>query len=128
MHHPLLAYQSSQTPSQTPPAIPHPKKRVLRWASVQSPRILHHPQLAKVPYPLPKTAVIPVMKSGEKQTVAPTLRKRGRPRKDKEKEEKPVKVRRTRRRTRSSKNAENVTNIVEETVEYLVKTVCDSRV
>ncbi|KAF1762317.1 hypothetical protein GCK72_010579 [Caenorhabditis remanei] len=96
-HHPLTYYQpsssfpsstsfQSSSPSVSPPEslVPPLKKTVLRWTSIQTPRILRPPNPS---YVVPKMAVIPVMKKVDstppkkEEIVMTGPRKRGRPRK-----------------------------------------------
>ncbi|CAO4369199.1 unnamed protein product [Caenorhabditis nigoni] len=73
-HHPLTNYQPStslqSTETATSPAdltVPPLKKGVLRWTSIQNPRIL---RTAHAPYPLPRMAVIPVLKKKDAATTS----------------------------------------------------------
>ncbi|ULT99666.1 hypothetical protein L3Y34_000748 [Caenorhabditis briggsae] len=77
-HHPLTNYlpstslQSTSQETSTSPTditVPPLKKGVLRWTSIQNPRIL---RTAHAPYPLPRMAVIPVLKKKDVATTSET--------------------------------------------------------
>ncbi|CAI2348177.1 unnamed protein product [Caenorhabditis sp. 36 PRJEB53466] len=128
-HHPLIQQQIGASSSlSSVPAMPL-KKTVLRWSSIQGPRILRQ-STPKTAITTPKLTVVPVMKTSnggiaeeqKPETSNDSNRRRGRPRKEKPfAEEKKTRIVST-RRLRSSKRLE-IEEAVREVTDFLLEKV-----